>query len=451
MSLYDLITIGGGSGGVAISNRAASYGAKCLLIEAGRLGGTCVNVGCVPKKIMHNAAELALLREEAVDYGFAPAPAGLDWARMKRGRDAHVSALNGHYARALAGNGVEVRQGRASFVGPLEVAVDGERLRARHVVVATGGRPLLPTVPGVELGIDSDGFFALEAQPRRVAIVGSGYVAVEFAGVLAALGSEVTLVIRREAPLRNFDGMLRQELVKHLEAVGVRLLRNTEPASVSRDASGITLHTADATAVSGLDCLIWAVGRRPNTEALGLDQAGVLLGAGGFIDVDPWQATAAPGVFAIGDVTGRPALTPVAIAAGRRLADRVFGGMANRHLDYENLPTVVFTHPPIGTVGLSEEAARARHGDALRIYETRFTPLFHAMTRNKPRTAMKLVTVGPEEKVVGCHIIGPGADEMLQGFAIAVRLGLSKRDFDDTVAIHPTSAEELVTLRKLRA
>jgi glutathione reductase (NADPH) len=314
-------------------------------------------------------------------------------------------------------------------------------------VVATGGRPLRPDLPGAELGLVSDDFFGLEERPRRVALVGSGYISVEFGGVLRALGSEVTLLARHGSLLRSFDTLLQESLAEALEEDGVRLVWHAVPDRLERTAEGLRLGTADGRSHGPFDAVFWCVGREPRTGDLGLQMAGVHLDAGGFIPTDEFQVTNVPHIYAIGDVTGRDALTPVAIAAGRRLSDRVFGGQADRRLDYENIPTVVFSHPPIGTCGLTEAQARARFGDAVKVYRSDFVPLWNSMTASKPRTRMKLVTAGPEQKVVGCHIIGPGADEMLQGFAVAIRMGATKKDFDDTVAIHPTSAEELVTMR----
>jgi glutathione reductase (NADPH) len=451
MTHFDLICIGGGSGGVATANRAASHGARAALVESGRLGGTCVNVGCVPKKIMWTAAQMAESLRDAAGYGFSVPPHGFDWAKLVAARDAYVRNLNATYERVLLGNKVAVMRGRATLAGARAVEVDGQRLSADHVLVATGGHPRVPDIPGAELGITSDGFFALQAQPRRMAIVGAGYVAVEVAGVMHALGSEVTLCLRRDHFLHSFDAMLRDALMQHMEGAGVRVLRHCQPARLARAADGIVLHDAGGAAHGPFDCVLWAIGRTPSTAGIGLEAAGVAVRPDGVIPVDEWQATSAPGIFAVGDVIGHHELTPVAIAAGRRLADRLFGGKAGRKLDYENIPTVIFSHPPIGTVGLSEEAAVARLGEAaVRAYETAFTPMIHGLSGRAIKMRMKLVVSGPEEKVVGCHAIGPGADEMLQGFAVAVKMGATKAQFDDTVAIHPTAAEEMVTMKASR-
>jgi glutathione reductase (NADPH) len=449
MGEYDLIVIGGGSGGLAAAQRAAEYGARVALVESHRLGGTCVNVGCVPKKVMWNAAELAAGLRDAPDYGFALSPGIHDWAMLKEKRDAYVLRLNGIYEANLAKRGVTLIRGRASFVDGRTVAVAGASLSAPHIVIATGGRPLLPPIPGAELGITSDGFFELQRRPRRVAIVGSGYIAIELAGIFAALGSEVTIVLRGEAVLKQFDAMIGESTLQILRDDGVTVASQASPASLERDARGdLALSLRDGRRLEPFDCVLWAIGRSPAVEELGLDQAAVQLDAYGFIVTDKYQSTSAAGIYAIGDVTGRAQLTPVAIAAGRRLSDRLFGGRGDRHLDYRNIPTVVFGHPPIGTVGLTEEAARDDYGDeAVGVFKSSFIPMYHALTTAKPRCDMKLVTVGPKCRVVGVHVVGPGADEMIQGFAVAVRMGATKEDFDDTVAVHPTSAEELVTMR----
>jgi glutathione reductase (NADPH) len=444
---FDLISIGGGSGGLACVQRAAEYGAKAAVVESQRLGGTCVNVGCVPKKIMWNAAGVAQSLADAQDYGFDVKVGENDWTTLKRKRDAYVLRLNGIYERNLATKGVAYVRGAARFVDKNTVEVNGKRLTARHIVIATGGVATVPELPGAQLGITSDGFFSLERRPKRVAIVGSGYVACELAGAFHELGSQVELFIRKDHLLTSFDVMLGKSLMRELREQGMTVHEHVIPARVEEVSSRKTLIAGDGREFPGFDCLLWAVGRSANVSGLDLGRAGVAVDDHDFIGTDAFQNTPVPGIYAIGDVTGRAALTPVAIAAGRRLSDRLFGGKADRHLEYTMIPTVVFTHPPIGTVGASEAEARAQYGDAVKIYVADFTPMYHALTTRKTHTDMKLVCVGPEQRIVGCHIIGTGADEMLQGFAVAIRMGATKRDFDDTVAIHPTSAEELVTMR----
>jgi glutathione reductase (NADPH) len=444
---FDLISIGGGSGGLACAQRAAEYGAKAAVIESGRLGGTCVNVGCVPKKIMWNAAGLALALADAGDYGFDITRGEHDWPALKRGRDAYVARLNGIYARNLAAKGVAYIKGRARFVDAHTLEVDGTRYRAAHVIIATGGVPIVPPLPGAELGIVSDSFFELERRPQRVAVVGSGYVACELASAFQELGSDVELFVRRDHLLTHFDAMLGKSLMREMHALGTVIRTRFVPAAVRGSADKKTLVAADGREFADFDCVLWAIGRSANVADLDLERAAVALDENGFVATDAFQNTNVAGIYAIGDVTGRPALTPVAIAAGRRLSDRLFGAMPERHLDYDLIPSVVFAYPPIGTVGLSESEARARYGDEVKVYVADFTPMYHALTVRKTHTDMKLVCVGPDEKIVGCHIMGLGAEEMLQGFAVAMRMGARKRDFDDTVAVHPTSSEELVTMR----
>ncbi len=445
---FDLLAIGGGSGGLAASQRAAEYGASTAVIEAGRLGGTCVNVGCVPKKVMWYAATLAEHFEMAAGYGFELSAPVLDWGRLKEARDAYISRLNGLYAANLERRGVTRFEGMAHFVDARTVEVAGRRISADQIVIATGGEPIVPAIPGAELGITSDDFFALSEQPRRVAVVGSGYISAELAGVFHALGSEVTVLLRRDRILRSFDEMLSDRLLEQMHADGLRIETEVSPAVVEQVADGRIVCAQDGRRFGPFDCVLWAIGRRPRSDQLKLDAAGVDRDELGFVPTDRFQQTNVTGIHAIGDITGKAALTPVAIAAGRRLSDRLFGGMAERHLDYSDIPTVIFTHPPIGTVGCSEVEARARFGDdQVKVYTSRFTPMAYALQTRKVPAAMKLVTVLPDEKIVGVHVIGDGADEMLQGFAVAVKMGATKRDFDDTVAIHPTSAEELVTMR----
>jgi glutathione reductase (NADPH) len=396
---------------------------------------------------MWNAAGVARSLADAGDYGFDVQVGDNDWSVLKRKRDAYILRLNGIYARNLAAKGVTHVQGIARFIDARTVEVNGERMTAPHIVIATGGMPSVPRLPGAELGITSDGFFALERRPQRVAIIGSGYVACELAGAFHELGSQVELFIRKDHLLTHFDGMLGKSLMREMRAEGVTIHEQFVPKSIIEKSQLKTVAAADGREFEAYDAVLWAIGRSANVAPLDLQCAGVKLDAGSFIVTDEFQNTNIPGIYAIGDVTGRAALTPVAIAAGRRLCDRLFNGETDRRLDYNNIATVVFTHPPIGTVGMTESEARAKYGDAVKVYVADFTPLYHALTTRKTLTDMKLVCVGPEQKIVGCHVIGAGADEMMQGFAVAIRMGATKRDFDDTVAIHPTSAEELVTMR----
>ena len=448
MENFDYLVVGGGSGGLASARRAAEYGARVALIEAAELGGTCVNVGCVPKKVMWNAAEIADALRSAAGYGFDVELRAHDFAGLRQRREAYIERMRGNYQRNLAKDRVEVIRGRGALLSPDRVQVGERLLSAKHVLIATGGAPTMPDVPGAALGLSSDGFFALTSLPRSALIVGAGYIAVELAGVLRGLGCEVTLAIRNERPLRGFDVMLGDALREALENSGVHVRLSSTVESVTQSSNGERIaHLEGGTTLPPVEALFWSIGRHANTAGLGLGAASVRTDSDGHIVVDDWQNTSTPGVYAIGDVTGRATLTPVAIAAGRRLSDRLFGGKPEAKLDYHDIPSVVFSHPPIGSVGLSEADARALHGDAVRIYSTRFTNMFYAVTEHKALTHMKLVCVGPEERVVGVHVIGRGADEMIQGFAVAVKMRATKADFDRTVAIHPTASEELVTMR----
>jgi len=445
---YDLIAIGAGSGGLSVAERAAAYGAKCAVVESGKMGGTCVNVGCVPKKIMWFGANLAHAMQDAKDYGFNIENRDFDWGQLVTKRENYISNINNWYHNYLADSNIDELQGFASFVDKHTVDIDGKQFTARHIVVSPGTTPTIPDITGAELGLSSDGFFELSECPKKVAIIGSGYIAVELAGVLNALGSDVCMYLRKEHLLRTFDAMLRETLLEEMLDQGVDIMPRTQITEIVKEEDGsLSLCDDKGNKNTGFSEVIWAIGRYPNTQGMHLDAVNIETDEAGYITTDLYQNTNIENIFAIGDVTGRAPLTPVAIAAGRRLADRLYNNQKDRHLDYKMIATVVFSHPPIGTVGLTEGEARKEHGEAVKIYQTRFTAMYNSMTSHEVPTAMKLVCVGAQEKVVGCHIIGPGADEMLQGFAVAMRMGATKKDFDDTVAIHPTSSEELVTMR----
>jgi len=445
---YDLIAIGGGSGGLSAAERGALYGKKCAVVEQARLGGTCVNVGCVPKKVMWFGAGIAHALEDAKDYGFDVDVKGFDWGELVKRRENYIGGINDWFHTYLKDSNIDEIVGTARFIDAHTLEVEGKHYTADHIVIAPGGTPVIPELPGAEHGIDSNGFFALTEQPKRAVIVGAGYIAVELAGLLNALGTEVSLLLRRDHFLSSFDAMLRETLMEDMVNSGVNIMSQTQIEKIEKQADGsLEISCQSGVVMSGVDSLIWAIGREPLSEPLNLAAAGVEFNEQGYIPTDEYQNTNVEGVYAVGDVTGRAQLTPVAIAAARRLSDRLFNNQPERKLDYENIATVVFSHPPIGTIGLSEEQAKAIHGDAVKCYQTSFTPMSHTFTQHKVTTAMKLVCVGAQERVVGVHIIGPGADEMLQGFAVAVKMGATKEDFDNTVAIHPTSSEELVTLR----
>ncbi|NEV61167.1 glutathione-disulfide reductase [Thiorhodococcus minor] len=445
---FDLIAIGGGSGGLAIAEKAAQFGKRVAIVEGAKLGGTCVNAGCVPKKVMWYGAHLADAVKDAPDFGVHASGGGLDWKKLVEGRNRYVANINDYWDGYADRLGITRIHGFARFVDARTIAVGDQHYGADHIVIATGGRPIVPRMPGHELGITSDGFFALEEQPKRVAIIGGGYIGVELAGVLRSFGTEVTTVALEDRVLWQFDPLISETLKENMEAEGIQVHLEFEVAGLEREASGITMLASDGQRLSGFDQVIWAVGRAPNTRDLDLEAAGVEVERNGIIPTDAYQCTNVEGIYALGDITGRDPLTPVAIAAGRRLAERLFNGKPDSKLDYENIPTVVFAHPPIGKVGLTESEARERYGDTLTVYETSFTPMRYALNAHGAKTAMKLVCTGPEERVMGIHLIGDGVDEMLQGFAVALKMGATKADLDNTVAIHPCSAEELVTMKE---
>lgn len=444
---YDLIAIGGGSGGLAVAERAAQLGRKVAIIESHRLGGTCVNKGCVPKKVMWYAANLAHAVDDANDFGIPAERGKTDWKKLVRGRDEYISNINDYWSNHVVDNGIERIAGHASFVDAGTVEVDGKLYSADHIAIATGGKPIVPPIPGAEHGITSDDFFRLDEQPERVAIVGGGYIGVELSGVLKALGSDVTIIALEDRIMEVFDTMLGDALSTEMKRQGINVQTGFKVTELAKTDAGIDVISVDQRSINGFDKVIWAVGRSPNTTTLNLQASGVEMLGNGIVPVDDYQNTNVDGIYAIGDITGKTALTPVAIAAGRKLAERLFDGRHDHKVDYDNIPSVVFSHPPIGTIGITEQQARERHGDDISVYQSDFTSMRHALKADGPTTAMKLVCTGTEEKVVGIHIIGDNSDEMLQGFAVAVKMGATKADFDSTMAIHPTSAEELVTMK----
>ncbi|PTN11932.1 glutathione-disulfide reductase [Nitrosomonas aestuarii] len=447
---FDYICLGAGSGGIASANRAAMHGAKVLLIEARHIGGTCVNVGCVPKKVMWYGAHISeAIHLFAKDYGMDVTLNKFDWNRLVSNREAYIERIQSAYANSFTGNKVTFINGFGRFVNDNTIEVNDEQYSADHILIATGGAPIIPDIPGASHGIDSDGFFALRQQPERVAVVGAGYIAVELAGVLHALGSETHLFVRKHAPLRNFDPMLYETLVESMAATGPILHSHSIPKTVEKERDGsLTLYLENGEQYT-VDTLIWAIGRAPSTSNIGLENTDVKLDDKGYIIVDEQQNTRAQGIYCVGDcMAGGVELTPVAIKTGRLLSERLFNGQSNAKMDFNLIPTVVFSHPTIGTMGLTEAEACTQYGnDNIKVYTSSFTAMYTAITGHRQPYKMKLVCAGREEKVVGIHGIGHAMDEILQGFSVAIKMGATKADFDAVVAIHPTSAEEFVTMR----
>jgi glutathione reductase (NADPH) len=457
---YDYLVFGGGSGGIASGKRAAGHGKKVAIVERARLGGTCVNVGCVPKKIMYMAASISeTLNHDAAQYCFSAPKTKVDWPALKKKRDAYIVKLNNIYAGGLDRTGCVTYEGDATLVDAHTVSIkmnDGSEktLTAENILIAVGGRPSVPAGEGVaEHSITSDGFFELEELPPVVMVVGAGYIAVELAGVLNGLGAQTHLVVRKGKALRTFDPDISNSLDAEMIKQGINIHRNTNGvAKIEIDGAGKkTVTLVNGETISGVDTVLMAAGRVPNTESLNLDKVGITTNAKGYIEVDEYQNTSNSSIFALGDVCGTVELTPMAIAAGRRLADRLFDGQVDAKVSYEHVPTVVFSHPTIGTIGLTEAGAIAKYGEEnTKVYKSKFSNLFYGIfdieSDDKPKTFMKLITAGANEKVVGVHILGMGADEMLQGFGVAVKMGATKADFDSCIAIHPTASEELVTM-----
>jgi glutathione reductase (NADPH) len=440
---FDLFVIGGGSAGVRCGRIAAGYGARVGVAEARFWGGTCVNVGCVPKKLLVQAAEYGAWADDAAGFGWDIAKGPHDWAKLIAAKDREIGRLNGIYRKLLEAAGVSIFDAHASFVDPHTLDVGGRRVTAERIVIATGGHPVRPDIPGAELGIVSDDAFFLPKMPRRVVVVGGGYIAVEFAGIFAGLGAETQLVYRQPLPLRGFDHDIRAALAEALAEGGIALHPGAAPVSLQADGDARILNLGEGRSLTA-DLVFFATGRAPATAGLGLDAAGVECARGGAIPIDAQLRTNIPHIYAIGDVTDRLNLTPVATAEGHALADSLFGNRP-RGVSLRNVPTAVFSTPPIATVGLTEEEAAAE-GPA-DIYLARFTPMRHNLTGRARKATMKLVVDQASQKVVGAHMLGEDAGEIMQGLAIAVICGATKADFDRTIGIHPTAAEEFVTLR----
>ncbi|GAA0908417.1 glutathione-disulfide reductase [Rothia nasimurium] len=442
---FDLIVIGGGSGGLATAIRASKHGAKVALLEPKDLGGTCVNVGCVPKKAMWYAAQMAEAQYIAADYGFTDQPGKLDWPRFIERRQAYIERIHVSYQRALDNGHITLIRETGRFLAPGHIQAGDRELKASHVVIATGSSANRLDKPGFDLGMTSDGFFDLRDCPRRTAIVGGGYIAVELAGVLRALGSDVDMYVRGRL-MGGFDEEMAYGLGDEMRQHGIRIHYTCEIDAVHEKDGVLLLDCNRGDHPGPYDALIWAVGRHANTASLDIGRIGLVTDENGHVLIDDWQNTNVPGVYAVGDVTQRLALTPVAVSAGRKLADRLFGGKKDAKLDYDNIPSVVYSHPPLGTCGMSEEQARERYGADVHLYKQSFVPMQLALAQRPITARFKLICVGEDSRIVGMQMLGPGVDEMLQGFAVAIKMGARKSDLDATIAIHPTSAEEMVLL-----
>jgi len=440
---FDLAVIGAGSGGVRAARLAAEAGAKVALIERGRVGGTCVLRGCVPKKLLVIGAHFAEDLADMQGYGWNVGDATFDWARLIAAKNAELARLEGVYGRLLRDAGVTLIEGRANFTDRHSLDVGGRPVTAERIVVATGGRPLLPVIPGIEHAITSDQALDLLSLPKRLAIVGGGYIAVEFAGIFNALGVAVTQCLRGDTVLRGFDQDVRATLAEEMAAKGVGFRCETVVRSIEKGAGGTSLLLADGETLE-VDLVLYATGRRPNSDGLGLERAGVAVDDRGAVVVDGFSRTSVDNIFAIGDVTGRMNLTPVALAEATALVDTLFRGRP-RAMDYTDVPTAVFSLPPVATVGLGEAAARAR--GAVDVYLSRFRPMRHSLSGRREWTMMKMVVDSASDRVLGVHMVGADAPEIVQGFAVALKCGATKAQVDATIGIHPTAAEELVTLR----
>jgi len=443
---FDLYVIGAGSGGVRAARFAAGFGAKVGVAESRYLGGTCVNVGCVPKKMLVYGAHFAEDFEQAAGFGWSLDQAQFDWATLIANKDREINRLNGIYRNLLVNSGVTLHEGHARIVAPHTVEINGERFSAKHILIATGGWPQIPQIPGAEHAISSNEAFFLKTLPKRVLVVGGGYIAVEFAGIFHGLGASTSLLYRGDLFLRGFDGAVRKHLQEELTKRGMDLQFNADIERIDRQADGSLSVTLKDGRKLETDCVFYATGRRPMLDNLGLENTAVKLDQKGFVEVDELYQTAEPSILAIGDVIGRVQLTPVALAEGMAVARRLFKPEQYRLVDYQMIPTAVFSLPNIGTVGLTEEQAREA-GHEVQIFESRFRPMKLTLTECQERTLMKLVVDAKTDKVLGCHMVGPEAGEIVQGLAIALKAGATKRDFDETIGVHPTAAEEFVTMR----
>ncbi|MGR3967897.1 glutathione-disulfide reductase [Pseudomonas sp. 910_23] len=443
---FDLYVIGAGSGGVRAARFAADFGGKVAVAESRYLGGTCVNVGCVPKKLLVYGAHFVEDFEQANGFGWSLGEASFDWATLIANKDREINRLNGIYRNLLLNSGVTLHEGHARLVSPHEVEINGERFTAKHILIATGGWPQIPDIPGHEHAIGSNEAFFLNALPKRVLVVGGGYIAVEFASIFHGFGAQTTLLYRGDLFLRGFDGSVRKHLREELTKRGLNLQFNADIERIDKQADGSLRATLKDGRELTADCVFYAIGRRPMLDNLGLENVGVKLNKLGFVEVDDLYQTSEPSILAIGDVIGRVQLTPVALAEGTALARRLFKPEHYRPVNYAMIPTAVFSLPNIGTVGLSEEQAKA-NGHNVQIFESRFQPMKLRLTKCQDLTLMKLVVDADTNEVLGCHMVGPDAGEVIQGLAIALKAGATKQHFDETIGVHPTAAEEFVTLR----
>ena len=442
--MFDLVVIGAGSGGIAAARRAAKHGVKVAIIENSRLGGTCVNLGCVPKKVMWNAANLYGSFGLMKSYGINISGVEHDWLALKTRRDAYVKRLNNIYENNLSNDGIQMFKGTGKIIGQGQVQVNADIINAKNILIATGSHANVPEIPGSEFGVTSDGFFDLEELPKRVAIVGAGYIATELAGILNAFGSEVSLFCRHSHVLRHFDSCIQDYVMAEMEKSGIRFIKHSFIQSIEKDSNlSVQFKESDKLVEEHFDSVIYAIGRSANhsyaSQSFSLD-----LNDNGFVKVNEKQETSQRNVFALGDVCGEVMLTPVAIAAGRKLSDRLFAGKT-KVMDYSLVASVVFTHPPSAAIGVTEQ--ESKNMKDIKIYTSKFTNMLYALSEEKHVTFYKLIVQGPAEKIVGLHMVGEGSDEIMQGFAVAIKMGATKEDFDNTVAIRPTSAEEIVTMK----
>ncbi len=443
---FDLLVIGAGSGGVRAARFAAGFGARVAIVESRYLGGTCVNVGCVPKKLLVYGAHYHEDFAQAAGFGWTLGERQFDWPTLIANKNREIERLNGIYRNLLLNSGVTLLEGHGRLRDEHSVEVAGQVYRARHILIATGGWPQIPDIPGKELAITSNEAFYLPALPRRVLVVGGGYIAVEFASIFQGLGAQTSLLYRGELFLRGFDQSVRLHLKEELSKKGLDLQFNSDIRRIERQADGSLLATLNDGRQLTTDCVFYATGRRPMLDDLGLENVDIQLDDRGFIQVNERYETSTPSILALGDVTGGMALTPVALAEGMAVARRLFKPEEYRPVDYQNIPTAVFSLPNVATVGLTEEQARAA-GHTLKIFESRFRPMKLTLTDCQERSLMKLVVDAETDRVLGCHMVGGEAGEILQGIAIAIKAGATKRIFDETIGIHPTAAEEFVTMR----